>query len=124
MLAIKITKLQAELAVQHQQLEEATLEYRKQLSLNNQLRIERDIAKEAIGYKQESTAQYNANLLGDFIRFLGDSKRMQADKLNFDNPEDLDKYAKHLEATMQNGINILGRIIIRNTEPEEKEPHK
>jgi hypothetical protein len=122
----KITRLQAELVAQQQQLEAATAEYRRQLALNQQLQKERDAAKEAIGYKKESDAVYHANLIGDFIKFLGDSKRLntQVETLNFDKLEDFEKYAKHLEETMQHGIGILGRIIIRNTEPVEEKKEK
>jgi hypothetical protein len=128
--AYHITKefntLQAEVKLQQQQLELAAAEYRKQLAVSAQLRIERDKAKEAINYKKETPIQYQANLIGDFIQFLGESKDMsnQAKKLNADSPEDLEKYAENLQKTLDKGIGILGRIIIRNTEEPEQEPKK
>jgi hypothetical protein len=128
--AYHITKelhvLQVEMLAQHQKLELAAAEYRKQLAVSAQLRLERDKAKEAINYKKETPVQYQANLLGDFIQFLGESKDMsnQAKKLNADNPEDLEKYAENLQKTLDKGIGILGRIIIRNTEDPEQSPEK
>lgn len=99
----------------------ATTEYRKQLIISEQLRAERDKAKEAINYKNETPTQYQANLIGDFIRFLGESKDMsnQAKKLDANSPEDMEKYAENLQKTLDRGVGILGRIILRNTEPEQ-----
>ena len=122
----EITSLRKQLSEQKQQIELVTTEYKKQLATNIKLQQERDAAKEAIKYTKQSDVDHNVTILSEFFSFIGKSnslkKRMNT--VDFNNPEELDKYANDLNEVLEKGLGTITRIMLHNTEPEPKNESK
>lgn len=122
----EITVLRQQLKEQKQQIELVTTEYKKQLADNIKLQEERDAAKKAIGYTKQSDVDHNVTVLSEFFSFMGKSNSLKKrmDTVDFNNPEELDRYTKDLNDVLEKGLGTITRIMLHNTEPEPKKESK
>lgn len=122
----EMSSLRRQLAEQKQQIELVTTEYKKQLATNIKLQQERYAAKEAIKYTKQSDVDHNVTILSEFFSFIGKSNSLKKrmDNVDFNNPEELDKYANDLNEVLEKGLGTITRIMLHNTEPETKKDSK
>lgn len=116
----EIGQMRQQVAQQAAAFEAAQQEYQRQLAHDRAMQAERAAAAKAVGYQaNQSAPAYNANLLRGFIDFMGKSGelRERLQKLDGNDPEDLERFAGDLEKVLHQGLGTLGQVVLRNTEP-------
>lgn len=99
---------------------EAKLAYQQQLEQDRKLQAERIAAEKAVHYRSDQTeAQHEAGLIGDFIGLLGSQADFQKKWANadFSDPAQLQAYANDLNGIIDQGLKPLGQVVLRNTDP-------
>jgi DNA repair exonuclease SbcCD ATPase subunit len=123
-LSREIRSLRAQLERRSADLEAAREEYQRRLAADAAMQAERAAAAKAIGYRPgQSNVAHNANMLREFVAFMGTSGdlRKRIEKVDGSDPKDIERLATDLEEVLNKGLGTLGQIVLRNTEPAKDE---
>jgi hypothetical protein len=120
--AVKKLKEQVDQQVTQINLEmsDAKLAYQRELAKNQQLQAERAQAEKAVAYDGTKTqAQHEAGLLGGMISLIGRKQAFEAKwkDADFSDPAQMEAYAEELNTIIVDGLNPLGQVVLRNTDP-------
>lgn len=113
-------KLQDEVARINIEFSESKLAYQRALEENQQLRDERAKAEKAVHYDTTKTqADHEAGLIGDMISLFAakDEFSKKYENADLTDPKVMEAYAQDLNKIMDKGLNPLGQIVLRNTDP-------
>lgn len=115
-----IARAQDEVAQINLEFTESKLAYQRALEENEKLRAERAKAEKAVSYDTTKTqAQHEAGLLGSMISLFGakDDFMKKYDNADLSDPQVMEAYAQDLNKILDQGLNPLGQIVLRNTDP-------
>lgn len=117
---------QDRMAQQEQQWRESKAAYQKLLLENEQMRSEREAAAKAVGYRSgEPAADYEAKLLRGTFSLIGKASELAKQAERPDAADDLDALeaqAKQHAELMGDALGLIGRMLLRNTDPEHNTP--
>ena len=120
-----IARAQDEVARINIEFSESKLAYQRALEENQKLREERAKAEKAVAYDTTKTqAQHEAGLLGDMISLFAakDEFSKKYENADLTDPKVMEAYAQDLNKIMDKGLNPLGQIVLRNTDPAHNTP--
>jgi hypothetical protein len=118
---------QTEVARINVEFSESKLAYQRALQESAQLREERARAEKSVHYDSTKTdAQHEAGLISSMMSLLAtkDQFTKKYDNADFSDPEVLDAYAKDLNRILDQGLNPLGQIMLRNTDVAHNAPNE
>lgn len=104
---------------------ETKLTYQRQLEQSQKLRNERKAAEKAVAYdSSKSQAKHEADLMGGLISLIGSQAEFNKKFENADmsDPAVLEAYLKNFETVLEKGLNPLGAVVLRNTDPLHNSP--
>jgi hypothetical protein len=106
---------------------ESKLAYQRALQESAHLRAERATAEKSMGYDPTKTdAAHEAGLIGSMMSLLANKDQFtkKYEDADFSDPDVLDAYAKDLNRIIDQGLNPLGQIMLRNTDVAHNAPHE
>jgi hypothetical protein len=119
------TKAQNEVDRLNQQFSATKLAYERQVAENLQLREQRQKAEKAVAYDStKSQADHEASLLSGFFSLLGSKAEFEKkyENADFSDPKVLQAYSQDLNKILDQGLNPLGQVMLRNTDPAHNSP--
>ena len=120
-----LEKAQDEVARINQEFSNTKLAYQRQLEENQVLRTQRAKAEQAMAYDTTKTqAEHEAGLLGGFFSLLSSKAEFEKKYENADlsDPKVMQEYANDLNKIISQGLNPIGQVMLRNTDPAHNSP--
>ena len=120
-----IRRAQDEISQINLAFSETKLAYQRQLEQDQELRRQRAVAEKAVAYEPGKTqAEHEAGLVGSMLNLFSAKADFEKKYENADyaDPKVMEAYSKDLNRIVSEGLNPLGQIVLRNTDPAHNTP--
>ena len=118
---------QQEVARLNVEFSESKQAYQRALQESAQLRAERAAAEKSVQYDSAKTsAEHEAGLISSMMSLLAtkDQFTKKYENADFSDPQVLESYANDLNRIIDQGLNPLGQVMLRNTDVAHNAPNE